>query len=67
MHEIPADGEKYLDDRETSSVIRAKTQTLANWRHLKKGPPYIKAGGKVLYRLSDLKAWLESNLVFPAE
>lgn len=34
-------------------------RTLQNWRCAKEGPPYLKVGGKVLYRRSSLQAWLE--------
>ncbi len=30
------------------------------------GVPYVKAGRRVLYRLSDLQCWLEENHVTPA-
>lgn len=29
------------------------------------GIPYVKAGRRVIYRLSDLKAWLAANRVMP--
>lgn len=29
------------------------------------GIPYVKAGRKVIYRLSDLDAWLKANRVVP--
>jgi hypothetical protein len=29
------------------------------------GVPYVKAGRRVLYRLSDLDAWLSANRVIP--
>ena len=30
------------------------------------GVPYVKAGRRVLYRLSDLDAWLKANRVVPS-
>jgi hypothetical protein len=35
--------------------------TLANWRSLGKGPPYIKLGGRVRYPLDALAAWEKEN------
>lgn len=32
-------------------------QTLAQWRMRAKGPPYFKAGGRVLYALPDVEKW----------
>lgn len=39
-------------------------KTLANWRSTKRYPlPYLKVGGRVLYRRSDLQAFLELRTV----
>jgi len=35
--------------------------TLANWRAEGRGPRYIKLGRDVLYRVSDLEAWLDAQ------
>jgi hypothetical protein len=32
-------------------------RTLERWRWLRQGPPYIKVGGRVLYRLDDVEAF----------
>lgn len=34
--------------------------TLANLRNQKKGPPYLKVGRKVLYRVDEFEKWLFS-------
>lgn len=34
-------------------------------RQLGEGPPYLRMRGKVLYRQSDLDAWLDSKRVVP--
>ena len=31
--------------------------TLANWRAARKGPRYVKVGGRVLYKLDDVLEW----------
>lgn len=31
------------------------------------GVPYIKAGARVLYQISDLKEWLDKNRVVPKQ
>lgn len=56
--------ETYLTPVEVSDYFggNINLQTLANWRSCKEGPPFIKAGGKVLYPLSFLKAWEASRL-----
>lgn len=38
-------------------------KTLETWRWKRKGPSFIKAGGAVLYRLSDVGAWEKTRLV----
>ena len=35
--------------------------TLANWRAEGRGPRYIKSGKQILYRVSDLEAWLDAQ------
>ena len=55
-----------LTSEESQDFLRVSQQTLANWRVQKIGPPYIKLGGKVLYRISDLEEWLDSRLVRPS-
>jgi hypothetical protein len=35
--------------------------TLATWRSRNLGPPYVKVGGRVLYRVADVAAWEERN------
>jgi hypothetical protein len=37
-------------------------RTLQRWRWQGKGPPYLKLGQLVVYRLSDVVAWEEANL-----
>lgn len=36
-------------------------QTLANWRSAGKGPKFYRVGKHVMYRLSDVTAWLEEE------
>lgn len=35
--------------------------TLANWRTEGRGPRYIKSGKHILYRVSNLEAWLDAQ------
>lgn len=39
--------------------------TLAHWRYTKQGPPYVKIGHAVRYRIADLDKWIEANTVRP--
>lgn len=35
--------------------------TLATWRSRNLGPPYVKIGGRVLYKAADVAAWESKN------
>lgn len=55
----PDDSAVYLTPQGLSERWQGqiKVQTLAKWRSLRRGPPYVKFGGRVLYRLADLEAF----------
>lgn len=38
-------------------------QTLANWRWQQVGPPFLKLGNRVLYRIEDIEQFEAANLV----
>ena len=44
---------------ETARRIGWTPATLANHRWRGSGPPYLKVGGRVRYRLSELADWLD--------
>ena len=51
-----------------AEVLKLGTySTLAHWRSEGRGPKYIKVGGKVAYRGSDLNEWLDAQTVDPAK
>lgn len=55
-----------LDERQAAKFLGLKNrQTLSNWRHLRKGPAYCRAGRRIIYRLEDLEAFLSANRVDP--
>lgn len=39
---------------------------LAQWRHKGMGPAFHKLGRKIIYRGSDLNAWVEASRVDPS-
>jgi Helix-turn-helix domain len=45
---------------EVAEVLRVKVKTLAEWRYLKKGPAFHKAGHSVRYEWRDVDAYLRS-------
>lgn len=53
-----------------AACLDLKEQTLELWRMKKKGPPYVKLGKGVFYRIADLDAWIganSKNTVAPAD
>ena len=60
---ISFENEKYFDTKEAATF----THMSVGWFNVKAskgdGIPFIKAGSKRLYKLSDLIAWLETRYV----
>jgi hypothetical protein len=54
-------------EKETAKILGVAIQTLRNWRHLRKGPPYVKLGRIVRYRDGDLTAFIEKHRVNPGK
>ncbi|RFB95771.1 hypothetical protein B5K11_11695 [Rhizobium leguminosarum bv. trifolii] len=46
---------------EAADRLRVSEITLARWRCTKRGPLYIKSGGRVLYREADLLEYENKN------
>lgn len=46
----------FLTAKELSTRWRLSLQTLANWRHEGKGPPFIRVGARVLYPIEGIFA-----------
>lgn len=47
-----------------AEILGIRPQTLRAWRMTGRGPKYIRYGGKtgrIVYRLSDLEAWLDAQ------
>lgn len=56
---------RYLNSEEAARILRLSARTLERMRVEGSGPKYLKAGrgtrARVLYRPTDLDAWLESR------
>jgi excisionase family DNA binding protein len=52
---------KLLTAAEVSEHLRVPIATLYVWRHRSEGPPAIKVGRHLRYRVRDLEAWLEQR------
>jgi hypothetical protein len=55
----------FLNDGEAAKLIGVSRQTLANWRHLRRGPAYIKQGRMVRYCLQDLMNFMAAGRIDP--
>ena len=51
---------EYLTTADLAAEVHRPPSTIRYWRHIGYGPPGIKVGRGVLYRRSDVDAWLES-------
>ena len=51
-----------LNEIEVADRWRVTPSTLQRWRWLKRGPVYLKIGGRVVYRLEDIEAFETAQL-----
>lgn len=54
---------EYLSPKEVEAMFSISEKTLAQWRWQKRGPDFVKYGGKVLYKVSDLRDFFENYRV----
>lgn len=52
--------ERLLDSKSAAALLDIPAATLAVWRNREMGPPYIKIGASVRYRLKDLNEWIRA-------
>jgi hypothetical protein len=57
--------ERMIDTHQLADWISQSPGTLANWRSRRIGPPYVKLPSGVRYRVRDVEAWLDAQLVEP--
>ena len=50
-----------LSTEALAAELNLAVETLAEWRRQHRGPAYIKAGRRVLYRRDDIDTWLANN------
>jgi len=58
---------EYIDRKTASARYSVPVATLATLKTRGGGPPFIKRGSRVLYKVSDFVAWLEAGRGLPAE
>jgi hypothetical protein len=58
--------DQLLTRTEAAHLLRVRSSTLAQWSWRGRGPRFFKPdGGRCLYRMSDLNAWLASGEIVP--
>lgn len=55
-----------LDEKKAANMLGVAVQTLRNWRHIRKGPAYIKLGRAIRYRQDDLVDYLNKRRIDPS-
>ena len=51
---------------ETADLLRTPPDTLRYWRHISAGPRSAKLGRRIVYRESDVLAWLDEQFATTA-
>lgn len=46
---------------EAAELLRSSKATLRRWRYERTGPPSAKVGSRVMYRRTELAAWLDEQ------
>lgn len=59
----PVELNPLLNEHEAAKYLGMSVMTMRDWRNKSRGPVYVKLGTAVRYRASDLKAFVEGNLV----
>ena len=52
-----------LSEEDAGRYLDLARGTLRNWRVQRRGPPFVRAGRRICYRIEDLQAWAEERLV----
>lgn len=51
----------YLDRPSLAAELRVTERTLIRWQQQPDGLPYVELGGRILYRISSVRDWIESR------
>ena len=54
--------EPLLSNDQLAEMVNVPVGTVRKWRHEGTGPPALKVGRHVRYRLADVEAWLEERI-----
>lgn len=59
--------DELLTRKETAAILRVKPQTMSIWAMSGRHLPYVRVGGRAMYRKADVKRYLAQNTVQPAD
>jgi hypothetical protein len=59
--------DEFLNEHEAANLLGRCAYTLRDWRQKNVGPVYSKVVGRVVYRKSDIDAFIESCRIDPKE
>jgi len=54
-----------LTTSELATELKRSPETLIRWRRTRRGPPYLRIEGRVLYDRTKVEAWLNSQTGSP--
>ncbi|MGA7622632.1 MAG: helix-turn-helix domain-containing protein [Candidatus Acidiferrales bacterium] len=63
----PITDDVILTGEQAAKIANQRPATLVKWRQRGRGPVYLRLGGKVRYRRSDLMKWIEASRINPAD
>jgi hypothetical protein len=53
---------RHLNQNQLAERLNISPRTLERWRWLGEGPPFLKVGGRVVYRLQDVERYEAEQL-----
>ena len=61
-----ASAPQVVKELKAAQILCIAVQTLRNWRHQRKGPPYCVVGKRgIRYEIDDLKSYIERKKIDP--
>lgn len=48
--------------QEAAAILRRSVSSMNKWRGDGRGPRYVRVGGSIRYRLSDIRAFIAANI-----
>jgi hypothetical protein len=61
----PFQQDQLLAEVQAADLLRLSPRTLQSWRYRHTGPPVVRAGRAIRYRVRDLLGWIEANTAAP--